>query len=309
MRLGLVGRIVRRVMHSRVMLSAIACSITLLPGLVGLVGCAAKRTVAATQTTPAAFDPGASDAQAITTVDEMMAALGGAEAWQQVKQVRWELQYYQNDELLGWVRHSWDIWNGRHRYEFSDSSGVKAYNASGGAELPLFTIAMYDLFDHQGKGVVTNSAIEGTPQRGAVAADRDRIVAESFKSWQRDSYQLAMLYKLKDPGVKLSYVGERENFGGKCEPGCIDIKVTFVPEVGNDLYHVLINKQSKLPEVIAKDFDGTRSVAFRIASWAKVGEMQFPAVLQNVGPNEEFRIKNIQIGEPEDELYVPRVFN
>ncbi|MCG8420405.1 MAG: hypothetical protein MJE77_20930 [Proteobacteria bacterium] len=301
-----VGRIVRRTMSERVPVRVFV--VALLAYLVAnLSGCAPTRTAAATQTTPAAFDPSTSDAKAIGVIDEMVAALGSAAAWSQVKQLRWELKYFQNDELMGWVRHSWDIWNGRHRYEFIGSATLQQFKASDGKEPPIFTIAMYDLYDHQGKGYVTDSARINTPANQAYSEDRDRIVEEAFRAWQRDSYQLTMFHKLKDPGVKLEYVGEREDIKGKCKPACLDIKVSFVPEVGSDLYHVYISPETKLPEVVERVQSEGSSLAFILDNWTEVNGLKFPQVFKNLGPNEEFRIENIHIGDPEQELYVPTI--
>ena len=308
-----VERIVRGVMYQR---NTIRAALRVLLGasiifmFYGLAGCGPSRTAAATQSTAPPFDPATQDAKALATVDEMVAALGGAPAWAAVKQIRWELKYYQNNELAGWVKHAWDIWNGRHRYEFALPDGIATYKATGQQQPPLFTIAMYDLFDHQGKGYVTTTALEGTPgARGAMAAERDRLVAESFKAWKRDAYQLAMLFKLKDPGVKLAYTGEREPIAGKwCMAGCIDITVTFAEGIGTDLYHLYLNKDTKLPEVIEKVLADNRSVSLAITAWTEAGGLKFPGTLQNIGPAEEYRIENVQITEPDDDLFIPRVF-
>src|SRR5690606_13292428 len=118
--------------------------------LLACAGACAGRTAAATQTTPAAFDPATSDAKALAAVDETLAAMGGADKWAQVKQLRWEIKYTTDGQLQGWFKHSWDIWNGRHRYEFAPPDQLTAPK-------PVFTIAMYDLFDREGKGFVTDS--------------------------------------------------------------------------------------------------------------------------------------------------------
>lgn len=263
--------------------------------VVGLGGCGAGRTAAATQKTPAAFDPSMSDQEALTAVDAMSATLGGAEAWAQVKQIRWDVKYHMQGQLRGWFRHAWDIWNGRHRYEFTPADQLAATE-------PVFTFAMYDLFDRGDGWVATTKS----PSQNAPAEERGRIIQNAYESWQRDAYQLAIFYKLRDPGVKLTYAGERQDFAGVCESGCIDVKITFMPEVGSDTYHVLINKETKLPEAIEKAVpNGT--LGFKVEGWATVNGMKFPSVLQNLGTDEKFVFENIRIGEPEDELYVPQV--
>ncbi len=277
-------------MHRRLLFTLLISSL-----VAGAAGCA-SRTAAATQKTPAAFDPNTSDQQALAAVDEMLAALGGAEKWAAVKQIRWEVKYKNDGQLQGWFKHSWDIWNGRHRYEFASKEQVTQPK-------PVFIVAMYDLFDHKGKGFVTDS---DHPYKKSMSADRDAIIKNAYDGWQRDAYRLTMFYKLRDPGVQLKYSGERPEVNGKCKNGCIDIKVSYVPEVGKDTYHLLIDKQTKLPEVIEKGIAGG-TLAFGLENWTEVKGLKFPTVFKNLGPDERFEIENIRIGKPDDALYVPRV--
>ena len=294
--------------------SLVVPSALLAISLLAVTSCAPPRTAAATQSTIVAFDPGQSDANAVTEIDAMMAALGGA-SWASVKQLRWELKYYQDGNLVNWMRHSWDIWNGRHRFEFVDKPSLDAYTARTQQtppdnEPPVFTLAMYDLFDHEGKGFVTNTEREGKAgDAGAMAADRDRIVRQSYEAWKRDSYQIAMFFKLKDAGVKLRYIGERQKVGDACEPACLDIEVTYLPAVGSDTYHVYLNKQTKIPEAVEQLLPDGRSLTMVITNWAEVNGMKFPQTFRNIGPAEETRVENIQIGEPASELYVPRIYD
>lgn len=261
----------------------------------GAGGCGTPRTAAATQTSVAAFDPSMSDAKALEAVDAMMAALGGVEKWNQVKQIRWDVKYTLNGELKGMFRHSWDIWNGRHRYEFAGPEALAA-------EERVFTYAMYDLFDRS-KGYVANSK---HPNQKAPAEQAQQIISAAYDAWKRDSYQLSMFFKLRDPGVKLSYAGERQDFMGVCKPACADIKVSFAPEVGADTYHVLINTESKLPEAVEKAIPNGR-LGYRIMNWVEVNGLKFPTVYKNLGAEEKFELENVRIGEPEDDLYVPQV--
>lgn len=261
----------------------------------GAGACATPRTAAATQKTPAAFDPAQSEAKALEAVDTMLATLGGVEMWNQVKQIRWDVKYYMSDELNGFFSHSWDIWNGRHRFEFAAPDELAK-------DEPVLTFAMYNLFDRS-KGFVANTA---NPHQNAPAADRERLVAFAYENWQRDAYQLSMLYKLRDPGVILSYSGERQDFFGLCKPACLDIKVTFAPEVGTDTYHVLINTESNMPEVVEKVLP-TGKLGLRVGDWIEVDGLKFPGSLANLGAEEKFVFENIRVGEPEDELYVPQV--
>ncbi len=267
----------------------------------------AGRTSAATQPTPAAFDPTQSDAKAVQLADALIAKVGGAEAWAAVKQIRWEHKVFHGDELKSWVKHSWDIWNGRHRCETVVMSTYLEHLAD--PEVPIkWNVAMYDLFNHEGgKGTALSG---GNP---VYSGDRKMIITTAYESWKNHAYQLTMLHKLKDPGVKLTYAGQMKNVkaaSGKvmCDPACDTLKVSFVPEVGEDSYWVQINEQTGLPDYIEKRTKGGSPLAHAIIAWTDVKGLKFPTEFQNAGvPEEVIKIENIQIGSPDDTLYIPQV--
>jgi hypothetical protein len=283
-------------------------TVSLFAGLLALSACGPGRTAAATQPTPANFDPTASDPEALAVVDAMLAELGGAETWAGVKQIQWDDKYTMDGQLKAWVRHSWDIWNGRHRCELADMSTMVAPSEENPSpDPPTFSIAMYDLFDaHSTSGHATY---------GGKAVDsnaRQKIKANCYNLWQQQSYQLAGIYKLKDPGVKLEHVGQMKDVATKtgatvCTPACDSIKVTFAPEVGKDTYWVHVNTQSKLPELVEKQVEGGR-LTYVLSDWTTVGGLKFAQKHQNAGlPGEVFTMSQIKIGAPDDSLYIPQV--
>jgi hypothetical protein len=259
-------------------------------------GGAPARTTAATQPTPAAFDPAQSDPQALSVVDATIAAAGGAAAWEQIKQIQWESKYHQNDQYVGWFKHSWDRWNGRHRFETVDLAEYKKAEEAGRLQDVKWVVAMYDLFDRQDKPAATYGGIL------VENADRDRLVGDAYQRWQADAYFLAMLHKLRDPGVMLHYVGEAQEANGKCQGGCVVVKVSFVPEVGSDAYFLNVNKGTNMPDIIEKQTPAG-TLAYAVEAWTEAGGLKFPAKLRNVGANETISFENIRIGEPDDSLY------
>lgn len=270
--------------------------------------CGPGRTAAATQPSPAVFDPAGSDAKAVATVDAAIAALGGAEAWAGVKQVRWESRYMMDGELKSWARHAWDIWNGRHRCELADMSTMTAATPENPSpDPPKFSVAMYDLFDHKGKG---GHATYGGKEVGS--DDRVKIKSNCYLLWRQHSYQLAMPFKLKDPGVKLEDAGQLKDVNTKtdttvCSPSCDSVKITFAPEVGKDTWWIHINSDSKMPELIEKQVEGGR-LAYVLSEWTTVNGLKFALKHQNAGlPGEVFLVKGVQIGAPDDGLYIPQV--
>jgi hypothetical protein len=258
---------------------------------------AASRTAAASQPTPAAFDPAQSDAQALAVVDSTIAAAGGAAAWEQVKQIQWESKYHQNDQFAGWFKHSWDRWNGRHRFETTDLAEYKKAEEAGKLQEVKWVVAMYDLFDRQGTAKATYGGFLVTD-----AADIERLAGDAYSRWQADAFLLALPHKLRDPGVMLSYVGEAQEANGKCQGGCVVVKMSFVPEVGSDVYFLNINKGTNMPDVIEKQ-TSAGTLAYAVEGWAEAGGLKFPAKLRNLGATETIAYENIRVGEPDDSLY------
>ena len=257
----------------------------------------APRTAAASQPTPAAFDPAQSDAQALTVIDATIAAAGGAAAWEQVKQIQWESKYHQNDQFAGWFKHSWDRWNGRHRFETTDLAEYKKAEEAGKLNEVKWVVVMYDLFDRQGTVKATYGGFLVTD-----AADRERLGGDAYQRWQADSYLLGLPHKLRDPGVMLNYVGEAQEANGKCQGGCVVVKVSFAPGVGTDVYFLNINKGTNMPDVIEKQ-TSAGTLAYAVEGWAEAGGLKFPAKLRNLGAAETISFENIRIGQPDDSLY------
>lgn len=262
-------------------------------------GCGPGRTAAATQTTPAAFDPSASEPKAVAAVDKMMTALGGYQTWVDAKQIRFDLGYSLDGQLKGMFKHAWDKWNGRHRFEQIDMSTVAKAQAEGNPGLVRSLVVMYDLFDRD-KGFVTYGG------RQVSAEDRSKRIANAYQRWKDDIYKIAFPYKLKDPGVVLKYAGAVKDQNGTCPDGCDIISVSFTDGVGSDSYEVWISQKTSLPEVMRKKMqNGWLGFAFR--DWTEAGGLKFAGKLENLGVKETFGFSNIEVGEPDDSLYIPTI--
>lgn len=256
--------------------------------------CGPSRTTAATQPTPAAFDPAKSDPKALEVVDASLPALGGAPAWEAVKQLKFTAKYVLDGEVKGHYVHAWDRWNGRHNLRMAD---LTADQSKGTPWIEVF----YDLFDADAKPHATYDGKEVQRE------DADRFRKTARDRLAEDAYMLTMIHKLRDPGVQLQLAGETPEASGKCVGGCTLVQVTFDPAVGKDTWFVSYNKETKLPEIIDKQ-KGTGRIGFSIEEWTEAGGLKFPAKLQNIGlPGEVFEFSEIEIGEPDDALYIPQV--
>jgi hypothetical protein len=272
---------------------------TALAAVAAAAGCGPKRTAAASQPTPAAFNPASSDAKAVATVDAGMAALGGYASWTKLQELKFELKYMNKNEVKGWFRHAWDRWNGRHDFEMADPATL-----SGPPDKIGWLDVKYDLFNSDGLPFATYNGKELSHEEARKYREIGR------QHLHEDAYLLLIIYKARDPGVHLSDAGEAKNIIGAsdiCEPSCQVVKLTFDPSVGKDTWYVSYNSQTHLPQMIEKEASGGR-IGYKLLDWVDAGGLKWPTKLVNVGlPDEVFRFENIVVDEPKESTYVPSV--
>ncbi|HVK72239.1 MAG TPA: hypothetical protein VM734_02925 [Kofleriaceae bacterium] len=263
-----------------------------------LAGCPKPRTSAATQPTPAAFDPAQSDPAAVAVVDAGVAALGGADKWTNLKQLRFTIAYKQDGQTKARFEHAWDRWNGRHYFVTADQATV-----GGKPEDVKYIEVRYDLFD---KDAVPSASQGG---KAAMRADAAKLAGDARRHLDQDLYMLAIIYKLKDPGVRLAVDNAEVVVPDSevCKPSCTSVKVTFDPAVGKDTWYVSFNNETKLPQVIEMQ-KGAGRIGYELQGWVDAGGLKWPTRLQNLGyKGEVIELGDIRVGEPEEELYVPAV--
>jgi hypothetical protein len=250
-------------MSPRSVIGALAC--------ISVVSCGSKGpTAAATQPTPAAFDPASSDPEAVKLVDGVVAGLGGDAAWARVKELSFSVTYLDGDTTMARFEHVWDRWNGRHHF------AARTQGADGATHLQE---VKHDLFDASAKPWV---ALDGA--EGGTAEQRAEIVSIARQRLKEDAYFLAFLYKLKDPGVKLTIDNLEITVEGSgvCQPSCTSVMVSFDPGVGTDRWNVNINNETKQPQVIEKVTDAGR-IGYELAGWTDAGGLRWPTRFQNLG--------------------------
>lgn len=269
------------------------------PLVLAAAGCPKPRTSAATQPTPAAFDPAQSDPAAIAVVDAAVTALGGADKWAALKELKFTIQYTNDGKLQFEHTHAWDRWNGRHRMQNTDMTSV-----GGEPEDIRYADVRYDLFD---KGVTPYYLFDGHEQDRKTGAEQ---AAAARLSLTQDLYFLAIVYKLEDPGVILKLENAEVVMPPgveACKPSCTSVKVTFDPAVGTDTWFVNYNNGTKLPEVIELQ-KGPGRVGYILRDWTESGGLKWPGALHNIGlPGEVIKFVGVRVGSPEDSTYMPSV--
>lgn len=264
-----------------------------------LGGCPKPRTSAATQPTPAAFDATKSDPKAVETVDAGLAALGGYENWVKLQELSFGARVVMEGEVKSEFWHSWDRWNGRLYHRATDMSTF-----GGKDEDVKYLEVKTDLFD---KDKLPEVKYDG---QALPRADAKKPRDDAAKQLKSDLSYLALIYKVKDPGVILSTDNAEVQLPEEvpaCKPSCYSVKVTYEAGVGTDTWYVNYNNSTKLPEVIelAK---GQGRIGYLLEGWQDAGGLKWPGKLQNIGfKGEVLEFPNVKVGSPDDNRYEVQV--
>ena len=157
------------------------------------------------------------DAKAVELARGVLAAMGGEEAWQETRFIRFN--------FFGFRTHHWDRATGRHRLEGKTKEG-DAY------------VVLHDVDTREGTVVVNGEEVEGE--------DKAAWLERAYGAWINDVYWLVMPYKMMDSGVNLAYDGEEEIDGATFDK----IKLTFegVGLTPGDTYWAYVNRETGLME-------------------------------------------------------------
>jgi hypothetical protein len=174
---------------------------------------AAACTVACTVALPAAAAVG--DPRAIALAESTLAAMGGPEAWEATRFLRWRFR----DRRL----HHWDRWTGDVRIEAGER------------------VVCMNVGTHAGRAWESGREITEPDSLGAA-------LELGHAWWVNDSYWLIMPAKLLDPGVVLADLGSGELADGRPADR---LGVTFDPGTGltpENRYEVWIARDTGLVE-------------------------------------------------------------
>lgn len=180
------------------------------------IGCTTIEKTASGETNPAqpGFNASGSDPKAIEIADQVMMAMGGRDNWDNTHYIKWN--YFGKRTLV------WDKWKNRVRIEFNDRP-LKIL-----VDVPSMTGA-----------VQQNNKVLEHPDSIRYYVERGRNV------WINDSYWLVMPFKMKDSGVTLRYIGQKNNELGVLS----DVVALTFDSIGvtpRNKYHVYVNPSSHL---------------------------------------------------------------
>ncbi|MFI5136144.1 MAG: DUF6503 family protein, partial [Chitinophagales bacterium] len=152
------------------------------------------------------------DARASSIADSVIMMIGGKQNWDNTHYLHWN---YFGRRIL-W----WDKWTGNVRIENPEKKLILLSNIN------------------TKTGRAFRNGVEIT-QADSVAYFNDR----AYKILINDSYWLVMPFKLKDPGVNLSYMGSSKDSANN---DCYMLKLTFnnVGVTPENMYHIWVNKKN-----------------------------------------------------------------
>ena len=163
----------------------------------------------------------AADAGAVA--DRVMQALGGTEAWNKTRYLRFDFAVDRGGKNVMRRSHTWDKWTGRYRLE--------ATTREGEAYLVLLNIGSKD-----GRAWLKGAELQGDEAR--------KYLEQAYAAWVNDTYWLLMPYKMKDPGVNLAIDGEETKGGETWDK----LRLTFdnVGLTPKDKYWAYVNRKTGL---------------------------------------------------------------
>jgi hypothetical protein len=141
-------------------------------------------------------------------------------------------------------------------------------------------VVLLDLNTKQGQATVAGAPLAGAPLRAALD--------EAHAWWVNDTYWLLMPYKLRDPGVNLSFAGEAKRGGDSWDK----LLLTFdsVGLTPKDKYWVFVNRTTGLVDHWEFVLNGEKTppVPFDWKGWKAFGGIQLAD--DRVNPKDGTRI-------------------
>lgn len=249
----------------------------------------ARTSVARYPGASAAFDRAASDPRAVAIADQIVAATGGRERWDRVRQIRWTEAITHAGQPVLAGEQAWDRWNGRHYGRLRRDAGD--------------VIVMRALYSDQHAAFV---------QRGASTMkippdEAQRAIDTADQYWRLDTGALCMPLLLEAPGTKLSYVGPLDDQDHRPRDA---IKVELDPRDptrAGPAFQLLVDRDTHtIVQLEILRADGT--AGYTLSQYVDVGGLKFPTTERDLGDaGDAIAFSNIQVGDPDEALYTPRV--
>lgn len=196
---------------------------TVLCAKIALTTCTLLIIGASSQSTAAAADH--RDPKAVEIATKMMKAMGGQEAWNKARYLRFDFRLMDNGAAKFGRSHLWDKSTGKYRLDSKTKEGKSS-------------VVLMNLADQKGTVFIDGKKLEGA------AADKE--LKDAYGAYINDFYWLAMPWKWMDAGVNLKHAGTKPCKSGTCDV----IELTFgkVGLTPGDRYQAFVSPKSGLME-------------------------------------------------------------
>lgn len=162
---------------------------------------------------------GFADPRALEIVEKVVMALGGAENFNAVRYLSFHFVVMRDTLRASDWRHDWDRSTGDYRLEGKNDAGEEL-------------LILFNVNNRRGEAFKNGQIMEGEQLSSLLEFAYGRFI--------NDTYWLLMPYKLRDPGVMLTFDGEQTIDNQKFEI----IKLAFVPSAGltpQNVYRVFVD--------------------------------------------------------------------
>jgi hypothetical protein len=189
-----------------------------------------------------------------------MEVLGGAEAWNATRYLRFDLAEDREGRNVARRSHTWDRLSGAYR--------VEAQTAAGDSFLVLM-----NLNTREGSAWVKGAPVAGDETK--------KLLEEAFALWTNDTYWLLMPYKMRDPGVILAYDGLEARDKERWDK----VRLSFdgVGLTPKDKYWVYVNRRTHLVDRWDFVLEGESKprTSFAWDGWKAFGRIQLATEREN----------------------------
>ncbi len=165
------------------------------------------------------------DPKADEIAKEMMKAMGGQDAWNKARFLRFDFKVVAAGKEVVNRAHLWDKQTGKYRLEDMTKQGQSR-------------VSLLNTGDQQGTAYVAGKRIDGDDAKVAVK--------DAYGAFINDMYWLAMPWKWMDQGVHLKYLGKKSS-GGK-EYDVVQLTFDHVGLTPGDRYEAFVSPQTHMME-------------------------------------------------------------
>lgn len=216
------------------------------------------------------------DAKADKVGKDLIDSLGGKSAWEKARELRFDFVVENEGKVAGRRSHAWDRYTGDYRMTGADPSGAPY-------------AVYFNVNTKQGKVYVNSKPMEGE--------EADKLLKSAYARYINDTYWLLAPWKVFDPGVRMTYDGEKPcPAGGTCDV----LKLSFEDNVGmtpKDVYWLWVTRDGHKMvqwQYILKGADEPPTTV-QWNDWQNVGGLSLSMTKPMAGKPTVIRFENVSV--------------